>query len=251
MTKVPDVEVIALDGHNLAYPLSKKSSLKNILKPTKDEVLSAIGTVNKPFILLIDEFVVYLAKLEDEKQREEMANLHTLISAINATNNCMLVITNPEGAAAYAKEVETVKTTLREFSDASSDISSILGRVTQPISPVDVEDFPSILRKRLVESFDTKVAKSVETHINKLTGLDCDGYYPFHPLLIDVLFSRISLFPDFQKTRDALKVVALGIKGLVSHSEHANFHMLSPSDLLFSDADLKCSADSSWLPKRL
>ncbi len=239
MKAVPEVEIIALDGHNLAYPLSEKSPLKDIMRPTRDEIISAIEDRNLPLLVLIDELVVYLAKLEDEKQREEMANIHTLITAINSTKDSILIITNPEGAAAYSREVEIIKTSLQEVSDTVGDVDSILGRVTQPISPVEVRDFPSVLRKRLVESMDSRLAKAVEKEMNKLTNLDFDGYYPFHHLLVDVLFSRISLFPAFQKTRDALKVVALAVKGLINNTDHADFHVLSPADLLFTDADLK------------
>jgi len=237
--EVPDVELISLDGHNLSYPIRNLPELQSFLGETKETTIAAFEKHDKPVVILLDEFVVYLAKQEPDKQKQEMANLHTLISAINATPNCVLVITIPEGTAAYAKEVDTVKATLKEFSDAASDMSSILGRVTQPISPVEVGDFPSILRVRLTESVDNKVAKDVENHIGRLTGLDCTNCYPFHPLLVDVLYARVSLFPDFQQTRDALKVVALAIKGLLENQQNAEFYLVSPADLLFSDSDLR------------
>jgi hypothetical protein len=237
--EVPEVELIALDGHNLKYPIRNLPEIKEILRETKEDTITALETQDKPVVILLDEFVVYLAKLDSSKQKQEMAHLHTLISAINATSNSVLVIANPEGAAAYAKEVDTIKATLKEFVDAASDMSSIIGRVTQPIAPVEIDDFPSILKVRLTESVDGSVAKAVENHVGRLTDLDCKGYYPFHPLLVDVLYSRVSLFPDFQQTRDALKVVALTIKGILTNEKKAEFYMISPATLMFSDSDLR------------
>ena len=63
--------------------------------------------------------------------------------------------------------------------------------------------------------------------------------YPFHPMLIDVLYDRVSLFPDFQKTRDALKIIALAIKGIINHKESAKFHVISPADFYFDDPSLR------------
>jgi len=238
---VPDARVIAVDGHNLTFPMSKSKALKDYVGATKDEILTALDAEGKPLVILVDEFVVYLAKLTEEQQRQETANLHTLIEAVKSTDNCVLVMTSPRGSAVYGKESEQLDAIIEmsRKEEGATGISALLGRVTQPIVPVEKEDFVSIIKTRLVDSIDPDVAKEVENYLSRRLNMDFTGYYPFHPLLIDTLYNRVSLYPGFQKTRDALKVIALAIKGLLLNKEKAGFFVLSPSDILFDDPDAK------------
>jgi len=238
---VPDVKVLAIDGHNLSFPMSSDEELGVYLKETKEETLKVLEAEGRPIVILVDELVVYLAKQSDEDQRKEIANLHTLISAVNSTSNCVIVVTNPKGSSVYGKEVETLDSILKKTREegTATDVSSLLGRVTQPVVPIEKDDFVSILRKRLIDHINDKIADGVEAYLGRRLKMNFKGFYPFHPLLIDVLYERISLFPDFQKTRDVLKVIALAIKGLMLNKESANFYVISPADMFFEDADLR------------
>lgn len=239
--EVPDVKVVAVDGHNLSFPISSDKELGVYLKETKEGTLKALEAEGRPVVILVDELVVYLAKQNYENQRKEIANIHTLISAVNSTTNCVIVITNPKGSSVYGKEVETLDSILKKSREetTATDVSSLLGRVTQPIVPIEKEDFVSILHKRLIDHINGEIADGVEAYLGRRLKMNFKGFYPFHPLLIDVLYDRISLFPDFQKTRDVLKVIALAIKGLLLNKESANFYVISPSDLFYEDADLR------------
>lgn len=241
MEYVPSVQIVAVDGHNLTYPMSKSKDLKGYITQTKDGVVAALAAEGKPVLMLIDEFVVYLAKLTEEQQRQETAYLHTLIAGVKSTKDCVLVVTSPRGSAVYGKESQQLDAVfeISRKEDAADGISAILGRVTQPIVPVEKGDFVSILKTRLVDHTDIEVAKEVERNLGKRLNLDFTDHYPFHPLLVDVLYNRVSLYPGFQKTRDALKVIALAIKGLLLHKNNASFYVLSPSDLLLDDPDSK------------
>ncbi len=238
--EVPDAKVVAVDGHNLQYPLTKDPVLGKYLAPTKEETRKRLSDEGRPVVFLIDEIVVYTAKLDDKQKTQEKAHLHTFIEAVNSTDNCLLVVAVAKGTGVYDEEaayvsgiIEAVATTTDE-----SDMASLFGRVTQPIQPVGEADFTAILKKRLVDYIDAELAKAVENEVGKKTGLDCIGSYPFHPALIDVLYSRVSLYRDFQQTRDALKVVALGIKGILRHVDDVESLMISPAELLFDDPDL-------------
>jgi hypothetical protein len=241
LPKVPKTQIIALDGHNLTYPLSDSEELSSILKDTKEDTVKALEGKETPIVILVDELVVYLAKLSEAQRRQEMAHLHTLISSINTTNNCVILISNPKGAGVYGKDVETLDALLNQTrtSSISEDVTSLLGRVSQPIVPVQKEDFVSILRKRLIDEINPTTAKEVENYLGRRLNIDFSNHYPFHPLLIDVLYNRISLFVDFQKTRDVLKVIALAIKGILQQPESIDFYVISPSDFLFSEPDLR------------
>jgi hypothetical protein len=241
MDYIPSVQIVAVDGHNLSYPMSKSKDLKSYMAETKDGILSALAAEGKPVLMLIDEFVVYLAKLTEEQQRQETACLHTLIEAMKSTKDSVLVVTSPRGSAVYGKESQQLDAVfeISRKEEAADGISAILGRVTQPIVPVEKGDFVSILKTRLVDHIDLGVAEEIERNLGKRLNLDFTEHYPFHPLLVDVLYNRVSLYPGFQKTRDALKVIALAIKGLLLHKSNASFYVISPSDLLLDDPDAK------------
>jgi len=242
LKEVPEAKVVAVDGHNLTYPIRNDNALKKYIKETMEATLKALEAEGRPIVILLDELVVYLAKQNADKQRNEMANLHTLMMAVNSSSNCVMVITNPSGSQVYGKEVETLDALLTKTrqTEIAQNISSLLSRVTEPIIPVGKGDFVAILRKRLIESIDQDTAKKVEVYLEgKLPGLTFTNFYPFHPMLIDVLYDRISLFPDFQKTRDVLKIIALAIKGILNHKESAAFYVISPSDFYFDDPSLR------------
>jgi len=241
ISNVPDTKVVAIDGHNLTYPLAGNEELTPYLKSTKEATVKALEAEGKPVVFLVDELVVYLAKITETQKRMEMAHFHTLLSSVNSTRNCVIVVTNPKGASVYGKDTETLDALLDQtrISTISEETSSLLGRVSQPIVPVQKEDFVSILRKRLIDYIDSSLASEVENTLSRRLSIDFTDHYPFHPCLIDVLYNRVSLFVDFQKTRDALKVIALAIKGILQHPEKVDFQVISPADLLFTEPDLR------------
>jgi len=241
ISSIPDTKVVAIDGHNLTYPLRENEELKPYLKSTKEETVRALEAEGKPVVFLVDELVVYLAKITEDEKRQELAHFHTLLSSVNSTRNCIIVVTNPMGAGVYGKDTEVLDALLNQskLSTISEETSSLLGRVSQPIVPVQKEDFVSILRKRLINYVDPSLASEVENYLSRKLSIDFTDHYPFHPYLIDVLYNRVSLFVDFQKTRDALKVIALAIKGILQYPEKAVFHVISPADLLFTEPDLR------------
>jgi hypothetical protein len=242
ISHVSDAKVVAIDGHNLTFPLSGNDKLSPYLKSTKEETVKALEAEGKPLVFLIDELVVYLAKITENQKRQEMANFHTLLSSVNATRNCVILVSNPKGAGVYGQDTETLDALIHQtrLSTITEETSSLLGRVSQPIVPVQKEDFVSILRKRLIDYIDPTLKTEAENYLGrKISSVNFKDHYPFHPCLIDVLYNRVSLFVDFQKTRDALKVIALVIKGIVQNPTKVDFHVISPSDFLFSESNLR------------
>ncbi|MGF3499655.1 MAG: DUF499 domain-containing protein, partial [Candidatus Methanosuratincola sp.] len=221
---------------------SPPSPLSRYIRPTKGETVETLASVGKPVVILLDEFVIYLAKIGEEKARQELANLHTFMEAVKSTDRCLLVVTSPPGSAAYEKEATQLEALIQEkkWDDAAAGFVTVVDRVSAPVVPVEAEDFFAICKKRLVEHIDEYTAKNMEQHMGRLvTGLDFNDCYPFHPLLREVLYNRASLFPNFQKTRDSLKVVALAVKAVMNDPDHANSYFISPAEIPLWDPDAK------------
>ncbi|MEM3433571.1 MAG: hypothetical protein QXP27_05300 [Candidatus Methanomethyliaceae archaeon] len=240
LDEVPEVELVAADGHDLSYPLSS-SPLGRFARGTKEESMQVLASAGKPVVILLDEFVVYLAKL-GEKSSQELAHLHTLIEAVKSTDRCAIVVTSPSGSAAYGKESEMLDSVIRKSreQEEASKLAGILGRVSEPVVPVEAGDFIAIAKKRLTELVDDYTAATVEQYMGRIVrDLDFHGCYPFHPLLKEVLYNRVSLFPGFQRTRDSLKIVALAAKWAVNRADEADFLLISPSEVPLFDPDAK------------
>jgi hypothetical protein len=106
---VPSVKVVTVDGKNMAYPMTSDTDFGVYLKGTMESTIKAIEAKGKPVVFLIDELVIYLAKLDDTRREEEMAHLQTFISAVKATHTSLLMITNPSGTPVYGKTAENLE----------------------------------------------------------------------------------------------------------------------------------------------
>ena len=175
---------------------------------------------DRPMLILIDELVQLLNKLDtDERQAERDAVAVTLSDLAAAVTECpraVMIITTPEpGADALQHATQQVNRILR-------DTGSLMARITQPVTPSDPADVPHILRRRLFESWDDAergiVADAYADVVNQ-AGSSAKlelrkrfhDSYPFHPDLMDIINNRLSDNPNFQQVRGTLRLLSATI----------------------------------------
>ena len=175
---------------------------------------------DRPVLILIDELVQLLNKLDtDERQVERDAVAVTLSDLAAAVTECpraVMIITSPEpGADALQQATQQVGRILR-------DTSSLMARITQPVTPSDPADVPHILRRRLFESWDDAergiVANAYADVVNQ-AGSSAKlelrkrfhDSYPFHPDLMDIINNRLSDNANFQQVRGTLRLLSTTI----------------------------------------
>jgi hypothetical protein len=184
----------------------------------------------QPTLILIDEIPKYLDLVKDQAELLNKVKhfIHTLTLAVCQTENSILIVS--VAGDAYIDAADAVR---RELAEAMN----ILNRKMQPITPVQSQDVPHILKKRLFDKIDPKTAETTAkayTRLYEQTKAP-DRYrtveyqnritetYPFHPELIDVLYERLSTLPDFQRTRGALRLLAHVIYRIWQQKENDAF----------------------------
>ena len=243
---IPDVEVVAIDGHNvdaeenlwnvIGKMLGDQNLASRASPPTAQEIENAIKGVGKPVIFLLDELVVYISKIMGEGEEtngriaRNKAFIHSLFVATEATKTSIVILTIPESEA-YKKESEILRS-----------ISAIAERGAAKIAPVAKEDIIRILKKRLVKHIDEKFARMAAKALHELYAaklgvgeaireerlFEC---YPFNPELVEeIFFGRIGTYEDFQRTRGILKIMARVIVNLLRHVDEL------PESILFISA---------------
>ncbi|MEM3710766.1 MAG: hypothetical protein QW453_01800 [Thermoprotei archaeon] len=207
LSEIPPAEVIVVDGRNLPanVPLQEQVQLRDYLRETTVKgVTSVIDRLGKPVVFIVDEILEYFNKRPKDFS-SDLSYLRTLIEGVCNSDNSAIIISVPGGDATdrdrYDRLVSMFKTVIRN------------GKMIQPLG--GVVDLTEIVRRQLLESVDKDEAESAAREAERIVrrgnlAFD-DKYresYPFHPMLIRAFGERFSTFPNFQRTRTTLKLLA-------------------------------------------
>lgn len=167
----------------------------------------------EPTLILMDEIAEYAVKARDFRD-QVVAFFQELTETVKVLPRCALVVTLPSSAP-YGEDGER----------ALHELQQVFKRVETVRTPVEGEEIYEVIRRRLFEGApDGPAARTVAEAFWELYQRLGDDVpkaarepsyrdrlcraYPFHPELIDVLFERWSTFPDFQRTRGVLRLLA-------------------------------------------
>ena len=180
----------------------------------------------QPTLILIDELPKYLDLVKDQPKLLTRVKhfIHTLSLSVCEAEKCVLIVS--VAGDVYIDAADAVR---RELTEAMK----ILNRKMQSIEPVKAEDIPHILKKRLFDFVNPKIAESTaEAYVQMYEKIKAPNHYrtveyqnriaetyPFHPELIDVLYQRLSTLPEFQRTRGALRLLAYVINKMWKEKE--------------------------------
>jgi len=144
--------------------------------PGKDAWTKAFG--GKPTIIIIDELAQHLRQLSSSGSAEirGMADavpafLKNLFEVAAGSRNVVVLLTLATRADAFGKETDQITDLLSEveqqFSGALSDTKSILARTGFAIKPAEDAEIGQILKTRLFESIDSKVARTQPSRLSR------------------------------------------------------------------------------------
>ncbi|MEW6073149.1 MAG: DUF499 domain-containing protein [Planctomycetota bacterium] len=177
-----------------------------------------------PVLFLLDELVVYMATLSERGQGNLLAFLNKLSAVVNKRPQTVLVVTDPAGQLAYAKESAKLGDGL---TSAAIKLDDTFGRKMTDFDPIGDESARVIVR-RLFERVDPAAAQAAsaayhllyERVARELPGsispqASTSGYaqrivecYPFHPRLLDTAQGRLGALQEFHKSRGTLRLFA-------------------------------------------
>jgi hypothetical protein len=230
---------------------------QNRVAPGGDVIAAMLG--DAPTLLLLDEVLKYLERVLAEKVgdstlgRQTQDFLQSLSVEVARTSNAVLVYS----LQASAHEAFGNEALLRM-------IDHLTSRVDAKREPVAGDEILPVLRRRLLaeppdaaavqataDAFATEVTRMRSAHApdeasrraaedDRLALRDrIAAAYPFHPALIDLMRERWASLPDFQRTRGALRFLAICLH--VLKRENRAGALLGPGDIPIDD-DGVCQA---------
>ena len=223
----------ALEVHSLwgeiFYRFGGEKALKALGKadepeasPNEDQILAVFP--KGPVLVLLDELVIYMARLSDRGQGNLLGFLNSLFSVVSKRPQTVLVLTDPARQAAYAPESASLALNLER---AALKLGEIQSRKLSDFDPIGGESARVIVR-RLFERIDHTAAQAASAEYHRLYErlaqesrspifqaaahpdyaqriVEC---YPLHPRLLDTAQDRLSAMQDFQRSRGVLRLFA-------------------------------------------
>ena len=233
-----DVRTFTLWGE-LAYQLSGPAgyalageSERNRAAPGTGFFQELIG--DQPTLIMLDEIARHMRVAQtvptitgkSDLAEQTVAFLMSLLEFAASRACVVVVLTLAEASDAFARETEHVRQQLAEARRVSA-------RQERVITPTGETEIAAIVRHRLFAHIDPAMAQKVSRtytaayrpwadqnvalpqralraeYVQEMTA-----DYPFHPELLDALNRKVSTIPNFQKTRGALRLLALVVRRL-------------------------------------
>ncbi len=220
----------------------------------------------QPALILMDEVLDYLVKARAVKVGESNLMEQTgiflaeLTSAVSAVPRSVLVIALPGSSLEVAAESQEAAERLFQYA------KKILGRIELVETPVAQDEVFGVLRRRLFKSVGTerdwkKAIEAMRDYYDEYARFFPDRLrfpdykermlkaYPFHPELVDLLYERWGPHHQFQRTRGALRLLALVLRRLFNQRPSSAI-LIQPYHIDLADRHIRGEVvrllDSGW-----
>lgn len=211
------------------YQLGGDKALKELGKADDPETSPSESQIEGvfpagPVLILLDELVIYMAKLSERAQGNLLGFINSLASIAAKRPQTVMVVTDPGNQAAFAAQSAQLNQALIS---AATKIEDMLGRRASDVDPIGNEAAKVIVR-RLFDNVDAAAADSASATyfalyqrvVGERPGAvppyaatreyaqrirEC---YPFHPRLLDSAQDRLGALALFNKSRGTLRLFA-------------------------------------------
>lgn len=182
-------------------------------------------TNKEPTVIILDEIAQYLRRAKaiavgnSDLSEQVVAFLFTLMDLTAACNNIVFVYTLASISDTFGAETNDLREALQT--------SARQERVLSPSTDIEIYN---IVKQRIFKSIDEKIAKSaaqeyLQTYRASRINLpdSCkdanhaqilQSSYPFSPELFDLLTKKVASIQNFQRTRGALRLLAMVVRYL-------------------------------------
>lgn len=225
------------DGYGLM-----KGADEQMSSPGEKAIRELLG--NEKCLILIDEMAIYLAKAatvsvgESDLARQTAVFLQELSNVASSLSSVVVVITSLDKESVFREGTELMTRYLDNEAkvgrgqEAIGDAEKVLSRVMKTLTPTKGEEFSAVVLRRLFESIDEnekdKVCRaymkvlSADSNVDYLPGharsasylKNLESSYPFHPELINILRTKTSSIPNFNKTRGVLRLLSKVVRNV-------------------------------------
>ena len=190
------------------------------VSPGRESIYKLLSE-KQPVLILMDEVLEYVTKAaavtvgESTLAAQTIAFMQELTEVAGTLEKVALVITLPASAMEHYDE---------SAEKLFEQLKKVAGRVEKIYTPVQDHEITHVIRHRLFSRIDHDGAGEVIGDFMEYAtresilpaGTEPSEYrkrfessYPFLPEVVDVLYHRWGSFPDFQRTRGVLRLLAL------------------------------------------
>jgi hypothetical protein len=196
--------------------------------PSEDQISRVLPPC--PLLVLLDELVVYMAKLSPRGQGNLLGFVSLLIAVTAKRPQMVLVVTDPGSQAAYATESADMAKAMAGIATKLDDVVSRKATDSDPIG----DETAQVITRRLLHTTTSEAAQTASAAYHSLyTRLVTDSggvvpldvakpdyakrivkSYPFHPRLLRTTTDRLQSLPAFQRSRGVLRLFARVLRGV-------------------------------------
>lgn len=204
----------------------KKKNFKDMVSPGRTDELRDLLANAGPLMILMDEVLEYITKAsgvavgDSTLADQTVAFMQELTETVSTLDKVVLIVTLPSSNMPNmnAKSQQLLQ-----------NLQYVSGRMEKIYTPVQEHEITKVISLRLFSHIDRKKAgKVINQFVEYATresllpaGTEASEYrarfedsYPFLPEVVDVLYHRWGSYSTFQRTRGALRLLALVIFGL-------------------------------------
>lgn len=206
-----------------------------------------------PVLILLDELVIYIAKLSERGQGNLLGFVNSLASVVSTQPQRVLLVTDPARQVAYAPQAAQLGGALER---AAARLDDVFDRKFSDFDPIGGESAKVIVR-RLFEHVDPNAAQKVSATYHALYKRVSEEHpglvppyaaspdyarrivecYPFHPRLLDTAQDRLGALQDFHKSRGVLRLFARIIRDVWETGK--DYELVSAGDIDWSSLRIK------------
>ncbi len=235
------------------YWFGGDAALRTLGKADDPEASPNEGQIEKvlpkgPVLILLDELVIYMAKLSDRGQGNMLGFLNSLASVASRRPQTVLIVTDPAGQAAYATQSATLARELGKQQAAAQILNDVFDRKVSDFDPIGRES-AQVITRRLFKYIDSVAAQTASATYQSLyervlqespgalppdaAGAKCAEEvvrcYPFHPRLLVTATDRLGILGAFQKSRGVLRLFARIVRDVWDRK--ANLELITAGDI--------------------
>jgi len=221
-----------------------------------------------PCLILLDELADYCVGAaavpvgDTSLADQTISFVQQLTEAVQQVPGAVVVATLPASkyeVAQSEKGQEAFITLEKRFQRLGSDVKPVAddeiyevvrARLFESITPQNEQDYP----KKVAQAYQQMYAAhqgEISSEAAKTTYREqIERAYPFHPFLIDSLYTRWGSHPDFQRTRGVLRLLASIVRDLWQRREGntQTQHLIQPSHVRWSIDAMQAALTRLWGP---
>ncbi len=264
-TFTPWGQIALMAGGRAGYAVIRENDIHGVA-PSGDALEQSLG--NGPVLILIDELMLYMARVKALPADHLLAGLdtqwpvflQTLFGVAEHRPHTAVILTLPSVQDANSRITEELKQFIPTVLQTVDDARKIASREAQFLTPTQSTERAAVLARRLFQSVDLSRAGDLShawvhyLETQRQAGVQIDsrafepGYteqirtgYPFHPELIRLFAERLADIPEFQSTRGALRLVARTIRSVWQQRDHEaeTCLLLQPHHVDLSHSDIR------------